>query len=130
MIEKQIGVLIFDGFNMLDVAGPVEVFNIAKNVGNIDYQVSLVGLEKTSYPSESGSKMLADLSINDKYNFDTLIIPGGKGARCQDNHALHKVWLDLMLTQCRRVVSVCTGSYMLASTGALDCKEATLIGIL
>ena len=125
MIKKHIGVLLFDNFNMLDVAGPVEVFNIAKDLGNINYQVSLIGLEKIAYPSETGSKMLADLSISDKHNFDTLIIPGGKGARCQNIHEQHNAWLTTMLTKCRRVVSVCTGSYLLASTGALDSKKAT-----
>jgi len=122
---KRIGVLLFDGFDLLDLAGPSEVFSVAKELGSIDYQITLIGQSQKSYQSESGIKVIADMSIKNNIVFDTLIIPGGKGARDTQIISVHNPWLARQLKQCRRVVSICTGSYLLASTGILDHKKAT-----
>lgn len=125
MMIKQIGVLLFDGFNLLDIAGPLEVFAVAKELGSVDYRIVLIGQEQKAYQSESGIKVVSDASINSDINIDTLIIPGGQGARDTRVAGEHHPWLVGQLDTCRRVVSVCTGAFLLASTGALDHKRAT-----
>ena len=124
-VTKKIGCLIFDGFNAMDVVGPLEVFAIATEQGGIHYQICMVGLEQKEYTSESGVRIVADSSLNEINHLDTLIIPGGGGARNSALQSSLQDWLLSMLATCRRVVSICTGAYLLASTNALDHKKAT-----
>lgn len=124
-ITKKIACLIFDGFNAMDVVGPLEGFSIAKDQGGMNYQLCIVGLEQKEYTSESGVRIVADSSIKDINHIDTLIIPGGEGARNNELQYLLRDWLLTMLTNSRRVISICTGAYLLASTKVLDNKKAT-----
>jgi len=124
-ITKKIACLIFDGFNAMDVIGPLEVFAIAAEQGDINYQISIAALKQKAYTSESGIRILADSPLADINQLDTLIIPGGGGARNSQVQFSLQAWLMTMLANSRRVISICTGAYILASTQVLDHKKAT-----
>jgi transcriptional regulator GlxA family with amidase domain len=125
MISKKIGWLVFDGFNALDLVGPLEVFTIAKELGGMDYQTTIIGLEHRPYTSESGLSVVGQMSTAQVNQLDTLLIPGGAGSRDTLIQQQHHDWLLSMLNNTRRVVSVCTGAFLLAATGALNHKKAT-----
>lgn len=73
MIMK-IMILLFDNFTALDIFGPYEVLNKLPNS-----QISLAGLEKTVYMDTYGLKIQADCSIDEIFQADILLIPGGFG---------------------------------------------------
>lgn len=124
-ITKKIGCLIYDDFTAMDVIGPLEVFAIANDLAAVNYQLFTIAQEKRAYKSESGISLVAEKTLDEVSKLDTLIIPGGKGARCTSQQAQHNEWLQAMLANTRRVISVCTGAYLLAATGALNNKQAT-----
>lgn len=124
-LTRNIGFVLFDHFNALDIVGPLEVFALANEFANAGYLTQLVGLQQRAYLSESGIQISADTSFAASGAFDTLIIPGGAGGRRGDIERDYVPWLHHQLTHTRRMVSVCTGAFLLAATGALDNKKAT-----
>ncbi|WJG08071.1 GlxA family transcriptional regulator [Aliiglaciecola sp. LCG003] len=124
-MNKKIGVLLFDKVNLFDVAGPLEVFAVASELGPLQYQIVAIGLEQKAYQSETGVKLVADHCTISDMHLDTLIIPGGAGARDAHTTESHNRWLTEQIDKCRRVMSICTGAYLLASTGVLNHKKAT-----
>lgn len=125
MITKKIGWLVFDGFNALDLVGPLEVFTIARGLGAMDYQTVIIGLEHRPYTSEAGLSVVPQVATAQVNQLDSLLIPGGAGTRDAVIQQQHHDWLLSMLNNTRRVVSVCTGAFLLAATGALNHKKAT-----
>lgn len=124
-VSKNIGFILFEQFNALDIVGPLEVFSLANEFADAGYQTQLVALQRGPYMSESGIQINADISFSASGLFDTLIIPGGAGGRGADIERDYVPWLHDQLAQTRRMVSVCTGAFLLAATGALDNKKAT-----
>lgn len=125
MLKRKIGLLLFEDFTAMDVSGPLEVFASVSEVTSNSYELLTVGLEVGVVRAESGIGFVADMSIDQVAQLDTLVIPGGKGTR---NKALQQTlapWLQALSANCRRIVSVCTGSFILASSGLLDGQAAT-----
>ena len=60
-----------------------------------------------------------------KRTLDTLIIPGGRGARIGQSSNLIAKWISSRAKRIRRIASVCTGVYALAPTGLLDGRSVT-----
>lgn len=125
MVTKQIGALVYNGFNSLDLVGPLEVFKTASELGPVDYQISLIGLHKGTYRSEGFLDIAVHDTVDSVKNLDLLILPGGEGARNTDIQSEHLSFLNRILTSSTKVASVCTGAYLLAKTGVLDGKKAT-----
>ena len=86
---RTVGVLLFDGFDLLDACGPIEVF------GNLKprFTVVLVSESAGSIASAQGPKVLADHSLNDCPPIDVLLVPGGPGARREVDNATLLAWL-------------------------------------
>ncbi|MGQ8365526.1 GlxA family transcriptional regulator [Glaciecola sp. 1036] len=125
MLTKKIGFLLFNGLNSQDLVGPLEVFSAAKEIAKASYDFVFIGESQESYKSESGLAIFADVSLTDISELDTLIIPGGSGARNKQNHLKLCSWIKKIKPQTRRIASICTGAFLLAETGLLDGKKAT-----
>lgn len=123
MLKRPLGLVLFDGVTAMDVVGPLEVFAAANEFGAIEYQPFIVAPEVRLYRSESGIALQADTCFDDAPDFDTLVIPGGKGAREPAVMASYVPWLQAQ--HCRRMVSVCTGAFLMAATGVLNGRTAT-----
>lgn len=123
---RTVAVLIFDNVEVLDFAGPFEVFGVAGGRGNQRlYEVFTVA-------QFAGPVMARNaLSVNPHYTFDTmphadiLVIPGGFGARRQKLclPVLEFVRQRAQAAQC--VLSVCSGALILAKAGLLQGLQAT-----
>lgn len=120
----------YDGFQLLDLAGPVEVLRTATLLGaSPGYR--LVVATPTGMPatSESGVQVAADTSLTrlrrNRTAIDTLMVVGGLGAQAvgADERAVRGV--AALARRARRTTSVCTGAYVLAATGLLDGRQAT-----
>lgn len=118
---KTIAALIFPEFELLDLFGPLELF------GMLDKKFQIKLIAKTAGPiaSKQGPRSVVDTVISDNPAFDMLLIPGGPGTRTQVNNDPLLHWLRTAAEKSELVLSVCTGSAVLARSGCLDEKRAT-----
>ncbi|MDE1895305.1 MAG: GlxA family transcriptional regulator [Xanthomonadaceae bacterium] len=119
---KTIGLLAYDDMQALDLAGPLDVFGAANALasGMPPYGLHVIGVHTGIVHAENGLAVLPAYNIEDAPPLDTLLIPGGIGSRLGKADPELLGWLRRQAETARRVVSVCTGAYMLAATGLLD----------
>lgn len=118
---KSIGALIFPDFELLDLFGPMEMFGSLPE----EYELHLVA--QTSGPIQSAQTLhaIAEFSMDQQSDFDILLVPGGPGTRQEVNNPVLLDWIDSVAQNADYVLSVCTGSALLAKAGLLDDKQAT-----
>ena len=96
---------------------------------SLQYQVELVGTRAGPVPTASGTRLYAERALADLQTpLDTLIVAGGSVQRMMQamhSDASYMLELGRVARLARRVVSVCTGSFLLAQLGLLDGKRAT-----
>ena len=118
---RTVGALLFPGFELLDVFGPLEMFGALPD----DYR--LVTLAENAGPVESrqGPKAVADIALGEAAPYDILLVPGGRGTRREVDNGALIAWLRGHAEACEIVATVCTGAALLARTGLLDGRKAT-----
>ena len=128
----RVAILAFPGVNLLDVAGPSEVFTCFPEArGDLQapsaYRIELISSTRELNVRTSGGVVLAaDRHVSELGGeIDTLIIPGGVGAweAAKDEGLLEEI--RRLVSRTRRVGSVCTGAFLLAAAGLLDGRKAT-----
>lgn len=114
----QVAVLLYDGVEELDFAGPYEVFSF---VGST-YTVAATA----SVRARHGLQVTADHTFETAPQPDVLVIPGGPVTR-EDPGALEAAvgYVRRTAPGCRVVLGVCTGAFILARTGLLDGRSCT-----
>src|SRR6185437_13264742 len=125
---KTIGLLAYDDMQALDLAGPLDVFGGANGLarGAPPYELCIIGLTANAVRAENGLSIVPARALEDAPALDTLLIPGGCGARTTINRDARLIaWLRERAPTTRRMVSVCTGAYVLAATGLLDGRRVT-----
>lgn len=128
--EKQwvVGILLFNEVEVLDFAGPFEVFSLTTypDTDNKPFIVKTISETGNMINARNGLKIKPDYNFNDKIDFDILIIPGGYGAEEIEINNLNVIkWIKNKFNNVDILASVCTGSFLLAKTGILDDKNAT-----
>lgn len=119
--RTRVGVVLFEGFELLDVCGPVELL-----AGLPEYfDVELVGPAKGPVASAQGSLVMADSAYAEALAPEILLVPGGIGTRALVGEPGFLDWLRGWASSARLVASVCTGSGLLAVAGLLDGYRAT-----
>ncbi|CAH1195033.1 hypothetical protein PAECIP111891_00585 [Paenibacillus allorhizoplanae] len=121
---RNVAVLIYEKVDLLDIAGPFDVFGVSSNWGK-DFKVYTVGEKQNPVNTVSG------LTIQPKYSFDNcplpdiLIVPGGLGSRTEMNNAAITSWINQTSASAEIVLSVCTGALLLAKANLLDGLRVT-----
>jgi transcriptional regulator GlxA family with amidase domain len=117
----SIGAVLFPEFELLDIYGPLEMFGLLEQRAKI----TVAAQQKGPIRSGCGVSGFADTAISEVARFDALLIPGGLGIRQQLNNAEFLSDLRRLAEEAEIVLTVCTGSALLAKTGLLDARKAT-----
>ena len=118
--RKTLGVVLYPGFEVLDVFGPLEMWSYVP-----DFKVVLVAEKAGPVRSAQGVDVHAEFSFTTAPALDIMMVPGGVGTRAE---LLNPVFLEYLRTQDRHTqvtTSVCTGSALLAKAGLLTGHKAT-----
>ncbi|MEM6974503.1 MAG: DJ-1/PfpI family protein [Pseudomonadota bacterium] len=118
---KSLAVFIFPQIQTLDLFGPLEM--LGRLADRID--ITLVAESTAPVATRHGQRVLPDRAIEDEARYDLLLIPGGDSAIAVGNRAAATGWLKRATENAELVMTVCTGSILLAMTGALDGRRAT-----
>lgn len=119
--KMVLGMLTFDGFQLLDVFGPLEMF------GSVRDRIRIVLIAERAGPiaSSAGPVVMADTTLANVPKLDILMIPGGGGTRREVNNIPLINTVKTLAQATPHVASICTGAALLARTGLLDGKRAT-----
>ncbi len=113
--------VLFEGFELLDVFGPLEMFG---TLGE-RFDIKLVSQQGTPVKSSQGPVSVMDFSFSNAAEADILLIPGGFGTKTEVHNDDLLAWLKDKSQNCQYVASVCNGAVLLARAGLLDNKRAT-----
>ena len=125
-MKKKVAILLFDDVEVLDFAGPFEVFSVTDELN--DYQifdVYTVAFEKRPIIARNGLSVNPDYDLQEAPAPDILIIPGGDGTRPVMQNAAAIDWIQERADEAQLVLSVCSGSLLLSIAGLLDGLKAT-----
>jgi len=125
MKSRNTAILIFNDAEVLDFAGPYEVFNAANIVsGENLFNVFTIADTKNQISARNGLKLIPDYSLSDCPLPDILIIPGGSGRRNEMNNQILLNWIKEKIDTLEQLLTVCTGSFIIGKTGLLDGLES------
>lgn len=134
MEKLNVGILLFDEVEVLDFAGPFEVFSRTRLTPGIEarrsddsapFNVFTVARGDTAISATGGLRVLPDYTFDTAPAIDLLVVPGGFGTRPLLDDADMLDWIRATAGKARRVASVCTGSLLLARCGLLKGRRAT-----
>lgn len=120
----NVAILLYNGVELLDFAGPGEVFQQAYFNGKNAFSVYTVGVDSNKVVSQNFLNITTQYVIEDCPMPDILIIPGGNNLSLVSNEKLI-AWISKVNRKAEYVLSVCNGLNLLAKTGDLDGMTAT-----
>ncbi|UHA72211.1 DJ-1/PfpI family protein [Paenibacillus sp. 481] len=130
--QWSVGIVLFDEVEVLDFAGPFEVFSVAAYEHHVakdegfPFIVRTVSEAGVMISACNGLKVQPDYSFANAPHFDIVVVPGGWGAREREIHNESMIrWIQTRAPLTELMTSVCTGSLLLAKAGLLDEKRAT-----
>lgn len=130
-LTQRVGIFVFDEMEVLDFAGPFEVFTTASRVhgltrrtGPAPFSVFTVGQSAAPVKARAGLNVTPSHSFTHHPQIDLLVIPGGVVDVPMANPEVID-WIAARASTSRVTVSVCTGAFLLAEAGLLDGRAAT-----
>lgn len=117
--NTTVAILLFDGAEVIDYAGPWEVF------GQAGFKVFTVADNSKPIDAVFGQKLIPDYTFGNAPSADIILIPGGRGSRTAMQNPAVLEWLQQRAQSSNHVMSVCTGALILAKAGLLDGLTAT-----
>lgn len=128
------GIFIFDGVEVLDFAGPFEVFSRTRLVPGIEsrrsddsapFNVFTVAQTADVVTATGDLRVLPHFDFERAPRIDLLVVPGGFGTRPLLESEPVREWIRRTAQQARQTTSVCTGALLLARAGLLSGRRAT-----
>jgi transcriptional regulator GlxA family with amidase domain len=134
MEKWNVGILIFKDVEVLDFAGPFEVFSRTRLIPGLEsrrseesapFHVFTVAKSLSPVNTTGGLKIIPEFAFNNAPSIDLLVVPGGLGTRplLADQETLD--WIKQVAVKAKKVTSVCTGSLLLAKSDLLSNRRAT-----
>ena len=126
-MTRTIGIFVFDGVEVLDFAGPYEVFTCASRVHGGDeppFRVVTIARQQAMLRARAGLSVFPEASFASAEAIDVLLIPGGM---VDEELARPEVinWIAATHQHTEITASICNGAILLAATGLLDGLPAT-----
>lgn len=134
MKKLNTAIFIFDGVEMLDFAGPFEVFSRTRLVAGVDsrrsdasapFNVFTVARSGGPVHATGGLYVIPHFDFAAAPPIDLLVIPGGFGTRQLLDDPDVRKWIQETASKARLTTSVCTGALLLARAGLLSGRRAT-----
>jgi transcriptional regulator GlxA family with amidase domain len=127
---RTVGILIFDGVEVLDFAGPFEVFSVARLIGGDDEDAQIfhpVTIAATDEPIHTTGDLVVQpaATITNHPKLDMLVVPGGRGTRKVRLQPEVINWIAAQDQTTEITAGVCTGAFLLAEARLLDGHAAT-----
>jgi transcriptional regulator GlxA family with amidase domain len=127
---KRVAVVLFDGFTVLDVYGPVQAFGACRVVlpdgtPRRFFEIFTIAARPGPVRSGEGPSTHADHAFAEAPPCDIVLVPGGFGTRAAVNDAAFLSRLAAVSERAAITATVCTGSALLARTGLMDGRPAT-----
>ncbi|MFC3750044.1 DJ-1/PfpI family protein [Paenibacillus sp. GCM10012306] len=127
---RTVGIFLFDDVEVLDFAGPFEVFAVTVTQrftpeAFAPFSVTTVSEQGGMITARNGLKVTTDYSFSSAPAYDILVIPGGIGTRKEVDNRNVISWIKEKFPEVELMTSVCTGAFLLAEAGILDGKSAT-----
>jgi transcriptional regulator GlxA family with amidase domain len=130
---RAVACLIYPDIQVLDAAGPLEVFSTANRMRAAErpeapppYRLELVARRAGPVRTSAGYALEAQRSLRSARGpYDTVLVAGGDGSRQARRDAALLRWLRRQAGPARRVAGICTGGFLLAEAGLLDGRRAT-----
>lgn len=125
-MKRTVAILLFDEIEVLDFAGPFEVFAVTDELSDHQlFRVVTVAPELRAIRARNGLSVNPDHALADCPRPDILIVPGGFGTRALLKNQPVLDWIKAINATAEIVASVCTGSVVLGRAGLLDGLKAT-----
>jgi transcriptional regulator GlxA family with amidase domain len=130
-VRRSIAIVAYEDVQLLDVAGPLEVFELARRRSlerkrPDPYAIEVLGPRAASVRTSSGLTITPHAALADRAGgVDTVVVAGGNGTVDAAAAGTIAAWLCAVEPRCRRVTSVCSGAFLLAQAGLLAERRAT-----
>lgn len=119
---RTVGIVLFEGAEELDWAGPWEVFALASMNGGL---TPITIGESSPVTSAKGLRVVPDTTLEEAPELDVVVVPGGLATRTKRDDERLVGWLRERCARAEWVTSVCTGAILLEAAGQLDGRKAT-----
>ena len=127
---RRVVIAVYEGVSLLDLAGPLEAFRVASGFfgsreSRVTYECSVVSIRGGPLKTANGVELVTE-SVRSlgRDPIDTLIVPGAFAVDDVTRDRALVRWVRDRSPSCRRVCSVCIGSFLLAAAGVLDGRRA------
>ena len=121
----NVGVVIFDDVDLLDFAGPYEVYTSANEILENSFHVFTIGVGKKTILTANGLSVNSDFLLDKHPEIDILVLPGGIGSKREMNNNILSSWILKQYQSIKLLYSVCTGFRLLKNTALLNGKDST-----
>ena len=123
---KNVGIYLFNKVELLDFAGPYEVFSTTSELNDHKaFKVFTVSEDGGAIKSVNGLIVIPDYSFDNHPKIDILIIPGGEGTKNEIKKKKVMEWVNKTQGSAEIMATVCSGARIPAVLGLLDGLEAT-----
>jgi transcriptional regulator GlxA family with amidase domain len=124
--RRRVAILLFDDVEVLDFAGPFEVFSITRShAGEAAFDVITVALEPGEVAARGNLRVVPTMRATELGNADILVVPGGFGARREMAKSETVAFVRRVSGSAEIVLSVCTGALLMGAAGLLHGQGAT-----
>jgi transcriptional regulator GlxA family with amidase domain len=125
-MRRNVAILVFDDVEVLDFAGPFEVFSVTDELRSRKaFNVHTVARHPGAIRSRNGLKVLPEFTLGDCPTPHILVVPGGQGTRALLGDSVMLKWIHEQSHAAEVTMSVCTGSLLLGKAGLLDGLRVT-----
>ncbi len=122
----NVGVFLFNDIELLDFAGPYEVFSVTSELNDYKlFKVFSISEDGKAVKTVNGLQVTPDYSFGNHPPIDILVVPGGVGTKAEMEKDNVRKWLRANFEASLITMSVCSGARLLGKLGLLDNSDAT-----